>query len=88
MERGSTELSEVVLPERVDALKKISAWHDYMPTQTHRGHIDDNLLYLERLQCCVLPLTRNRSTAIQALTKLMFFGGDYMRLVLIKCGQR
>lgn len=35
VERGSTELSEVVLPERVDALKKTSAWQDYMHTDTH-----------------------------------------------------
>lgn len=55
MERGSTELSEVVLPERVDALKKTSAWHDYMHTHKHK-HSDEKLLYLIYLNWCILSL--------------------------------
>ena len=33
--RGSRELSEVVLPDRGDAPKKISVWDDYGHTHTH-----------------------------------------------------
>lgn len=36
VERGSTELSEVVLPERVDALKNTSAWEDFKHRQKHK----------------------------------------------------
>lgn len=44
MERGSTELSEVVLPERVDDLKKISAWHDCRNKQKHTNTRTEQLL--------------------------------------------